>query len=242
MKNSTFLRTLILGCMGLSSLSIFGSSTTYTFDFSTMYTNAQNLSSVTSTSTDGNIQLTFAKNNASTNTSYYDSGTAVRLYQDASGVKGGSILISGLNGATITGVTAVCDNSNSSDSAYFSYDIGAGTVDFSSCDVSSLSTSSFECYCVGKTSSQRVYVQKLTVTYEISTTGITPTESIKTGISASNGNIVFTASGDEKVQIYTAVGQLLVNTTATAGENSIAVNTKGMLIVKVGSKTAKVVL
>ena len=202
MKKFTLLKMMFIALATTFSATTFGAS--YTFNFSEMgYANGTSLASTTASSTDGFIQLSFAKNSASTAPSYYTTGTAVRLYQDASGVKGGSIIVSGLNGATITGVTAVCYNSSASDSAYFRYDIGGGTVDFSSCDVSGLSTSSFECFTVGTSSSQRVYVQSLTITYTegSATAAAIPTFSPESGDYTSAQSVTI-SNGSSTDKIY----------------------------------------
>jgi len=61
-------------------------------------------------------------------------------------------------------------------------------------------------------------------------------------ISVINGTIVFSASAGELIQIIDASGQRLVRKPAIEGINTILVSVKGMLLVGVGNRVAKVVL
>ncbi len=62
-------------------------------------------------------------------------------------------------------------------------------------------------------------------------------------ISATNGKVRFDAIAGESVEIYNSIGQKLINKTAVEGQNTIDLpSVKGIIIVKVGNKTAKVVL
>lgn len=63
-----------------------------------------------------------------------------------------------------------------------------------------------------------------------------------TSIYAHNANIHFTAMAGEKVEVYNAVGQKIISTLATDGQNELPVNAKGVMIVKIGSRLAKVIL
>ncbi len=63
-----------------------------------------------------------------------------------------------------------------------------------------------------------------------------------TNIYAHNDKIHFTATAGEKVEVYNAVGQKIISTLATDGQNELPVNAKGVMIVKVGSRLAKVIL
>jgi hypothetical protein len=57
-----------------------------------------------------------------------------------------------------------------------------------------------------------------------------------------NGNIKFTTMAGEKAEIYNSIGHKLFQTTTVDGMNTIQLSIKGIILVKVGSKTAKVVL
>jgi hypothetical protein len=61
-------------------------------------------------------------------------------------------------------------------------------------------------------------------------------------IRVTNANIHFAATAGEKVEVYNAVGQKIISTLATDGQNELPVNAKGVMIVKVGSRLAKVIL
>lgn len=63
-----------------------------------------------------------------------------------------------------------------------------------------------------------------------------------TSIYAHNAKIHFAATAGEKVEVYNAVGQKIISTLATDGQNELSVNAKGVMIVKVGSRLAKVIL
>jgi|GEM_PF-4606809 len=62
-------------------------------------------------------------------------------------------------------------------------------------------------------------------------------------IYANNGNIVIdNAKAGQRVEVYNVAGQLLVSQIATDGKNTISTVGKGMLIVRCGDKTGKIVL
>ncbi|MFT3753948.1 MAG: FN3 associated domain-containing protein [Paludibacter sp.] len=61
-------------------------------------------------------------------------------------------------------------------------------------------------------------------------------------IHAANGNIVLSASANQTVEIFNAVGQKLLNLKAVEGQNTIPVSAKGLLLVKVGNQISKVIL
>lgn len=61
-------------------------------------------------------------------------------------------------------------------------------------------------------------------------------------VSTANGEISFSANYGERVQVFSTIGEQLVNTIAKDGVNTIAINAKGLIIVKVGKETVKVVL
>jgi hypothetical protein len=61
-------------------------------------------------------------------------------------------------------------------------------------------------------------------------------------ISTQNGNILFSANAGEVIYISNTLGQTLIHKVAVEGENSISVQAHGILLVKVGSRVAKVIL
>lgn len=63
-----------------------------------------------------------------------------------------------------------------------------------------------------------------------------------TNIYAHNAKIHFAATAGERVEVYNAVGQKIISTLAADGQNELSVNAKGVMIVKVGSRLAKVIL
>ncbi len=63
-----------------------------------------------------------------------------------------------------------------------------------------------------------------------------------TSIYAHNAKIHFAATAGERVEVYNAVGQKIISTLATDGQNELSVNAKGVMIVKIGSRLAKVIL
>jgi hypothetical protein len=60
-------------------------------------------------------------------------------------------------------------------------------------------------------------------------------------LSLENGKITFSANTHETVEVYNALGQKLVSKTAENGLNNIWVSIKGLLLVKVGTRVAKVI-
>jgi len=61
-------------------------------------------------------------------------------------------------------------------------------------------------------------------------------------IIASNGAIRLTANTGESVEIYNSMGQIIFHQPAKKGLNTIPLATRGLLIVKVGNRTAKVII
>ena len=57
-----------------------------------------------------------------------------------------------------------------------------------------------------------------------------------------NGKVLFTAAAGETVEIYNATGQKLLSSTAVDGLNQISLTARGVLVVKVANRIAKVVL
>jgi len=57
-----------------------------------------------------------------------------------------------------------------------------------------------------------------------------------------NGNVLFKAKAGETVEIYNSIGQKLIQKLAVDELNTIAVNAHGVLLVKVGSRVAKVIM
>ncbi|MDD4968426.1 MAG: chitobiase/beta-hexosaminidase C-terminal domain-containing protein [Paludibacter sp.] len=72
-------------------------------------------------------------------------------------------------------------------------------------------------------------------------TSTKPVSMIST-IYTSNNSIFFSAHTGESVQIFNATGQRLIQKLAVEGLNSIAVSAKGVVLVKVGDRFAKVIL
>lgn len=101
-----------------------------------------------------------------------------------------------------------------------------------------------------KVEGEYVYTQNIGNDFEVASpnpqnTGIvssTDNPSSLTSIYAHNAKIHFAATAGEKVEVYNAVGQKIISTLATDGQNELPVNAKGVMIVKVGSRLAKVIL
>ena len=81
-------------------------------------------------------------------------------------------------------------------------------------------------------------------TATLATTLGTGVEKLKSSsaISLVDGNIQFTASANQTIEIYNAVGQRLLSKTSVEGMNSIVVTARGLVILKVGNSTQKIVL
>ncbi len=69
--------------------------------------------------------------------------------------------------------------------------------------------------------------------------GITANEE---SVTAHNDKIVVTANTQTTVNVYTLTGACLMSTPITAGTTALSVNASGVLIVRIGSKTYKVIL
>ena len=57
-----------------------------------------------------------------------------------------------------------------------------------------------------------------------------------------NGKVIFNAKTDEIVEIYNSVGQKLIQKLTIGGINTIPVSTRGVLLVKMGSRISKVIM
>lgn len=94
-----------------------------------------------------------------------------------------------------------------------------------------------------------VYSQNIGADFEVSSPD--PQNSLSTSINnpqniihitAFDGKIRFSATAGQQVEVYNAVGQKLMSATTLDGLNTLNVNAKGMMIVKVGDRLAKVIL
>ncbi len=104
---------------------------------------------------DDNVTLTFAKGSASTAPAYYDSGEAVRLYQN------GAIMNVSANGRTISAIEITFANNMyyvAADSGELSEEAAVRTW--------TGSAESVKFTCTGTTSSTRAYIKAIKVTYE----------------------------------------------------------------------------
>lgn len=72
--------------------------------------------------------------------------------------------------------------------------------------------------------------------------GIFSTQIERLSATTANGKIYFTAKAGEKVEIYNTIGQRLHQSAAVEGMNEIALSEKGVLIVKVNDRVAKVIM
>lgn len=114
-----------------------------------------NAALVESITLDENVTITFEKGGASTAPTYYDSGSAVRLYQN------GAIMTVDANGRTISSIEITFANNMyylAADSGEFSEEAAVRTW--------TGSAESVKFTCTGTTSSTRAYVQAIKVTYE----------------------------------------------------------------------------
>lgn len=118
--------------------------------------------------TDSNITFTFAKNSSSTAPTYYVSGTAVRLYQNAT--KGGSIKIMVASGFKITAFTVTTTSGDGDGPSAYLVDGGTeagtwadGTTSHAVTGINA--TSYVEFYNKGGSSSTRSYVVSFSATY-----------------------------------------------------------------------------
>ena len=74
------------------------------------------------------------------------------------------------------------------------------------------------------------------------TTSLDSNNTNKTGIYSAGTQIFAQAKAGELVEVYTITGQKIASVTATDGLNALQVNAKGVLIVKVADRVAKLLL
>ncbi|HEY6914488.1 MAG TPA: hypothetical protein VI413_07420 [Paludibacter sp.] len=84
--------------------------------------------------------------------------------------------------------------------------------------------------------SNEIHVSTLAIYTDIEKTHTT------SDITAANGIIKLTALQSETVEVYNAIGQKLLRQHATKGLNEISLTARGLLIVKAGNRTAKIIL
>ncbi len=72
-------------------------------------------------------------------------------------------------------------------------------------------------------------------------TGLKPANQLDF-VYTSNGKIMFNATANQTVEVFNAVGQLIVSKSTIDGLNTISVLQKGIVLVKVGDKVSKVIL
>jgi len=73
------------------------------------------------------------------------------------------------------------------------------------------------------------------------TTGVKDVK-VNLNVFVSGGKLNLEAANGETIEVYNAVGQKVLSTAAISGNNSLAVNAKGVVFVKVGNRTGKVIL
>ncbi|MFV0391612.1 MAG: choice-of-anchor J domain-containing protein [Paludibacteraceae bacterium] len=73
-------------------------------------------------------------------------------------------------------------------------------------------------------------------------TGVDNVKDTPLTVFGSNGRIVFESTDSNIVEVYNAMGQKIYTNRTVDGLNTININAKGLLIVKVGNRTGKVIL
>ncbi len=73
-------------------------------------------------------------------------------------------------------------------------------------------------------------------------TNIFHREVISANAWVANGQVNVKATAGEKVEVFNAIGQKVISTTAKEGINTLSTNAKGILIVKVANRISKVIL
>ncbi|NLJ19843.1 MAG: hypothetical protein GX429_01790 [Bacteroidales bacterium] len=115
------------------------------------------------------------------------------------------------------------------------------TTTETSLQVSDLTAATTYYYTV--TAKNGTYVSPASDEASASTLGTATSNVSVQGIFVRNGKVIVTApAAGESIEIFNAVGQRLVSTLSTAGENEIAVPAKGILLVKAGSQVTKVMM
>lgn len=125
----------------------------------------------TSDNLDTYISYTTAKGGGTSNPAI--NSNQIRLYQNSSGTGGGTITITAAEGSTLNSVTI-----GSSMTTSIAYTIGSSSTKSNSSDlnkdgkyiVNDINDKSITFYCMGTTSSSRLYVNHLSVTYTITAT------------------------------------------------------------------------
>lgn len=124
--------------------------------------------SATNASMDSNVSYTTAKGGGTSNPAI--NGGEIRLYQNSAGTGGGSITITAANGYKLSSVTV-----GSSMATSVAYTIGSDTTKSANASlaangkytVNDINDSSITFYCMGTSSSSRLYVNYLSATYEV---------------------------------------------------------------------------
>lgn len=162
----------------------------------------------------------------------------------ASGANGKIILFTSNVEVTISDIASITGNTSFKD--YVPYGTTATPIWGSAMLASLTNTTSASRKMV---SSNYSYTQNVGFDFDVATPS--PTNSLMTSIRrpemrtdvyAINGSIHFNASAGELVEVYNVIGQKLINSIANDGLNTIPVPAKGIMVVKIANKTAKVIL
>ncbi len=93
------------------------------------------------------------------------------------------------------------------------------------------------------------YTQNIGFDFQVTTpspqnSGLTAVPKLEAGrkLVAINGTLRFNATAGELVEVYNVIGLKVISTIASDGLNTIPVPAKGMMVVKIGHQTAKVIL
>lgn len=164
----------------------------------------------------------------------------------ASGTGGKVILLTNSEDITIvlTDIATVTGNAAFKD--YVPYGITSVPVWGSAMLSNTSNTTSASRKMVGSNYS---YTQNIGFDFEVATPSPLNTASssvnnpkLRTDVYALNGAIRFNATAGQPVEVYNVIGQQIISTLSTDGLNIIPVKVKGMMVVKIGGKTAKVVM
>jgi predicted extracellular nuclease len=164
----------------------------------------------------------------------------------ASGTAGKVILLTSSEDITIvlTDITSVTDNAAFKD--YVPYGTTSVPVWGSAMSANTANATSASRKLIGGSYS---YTQNIGHDFEV----VTPTPQntlwtsvqnpkLRTDVYTVNGTIRFNATAGQTVEVYTVIGQQIISTLATDGLNIIPVKAKGMMVVRIGGKSAKVVM
>lgn len=264
MRKTTLLRFLLVGTTFIFGLTSYGQ-TTINFDTDANWTKDANVSSLTSygshTYSESGVVITGTNFLQNTTTAQDGFAGAIGTYSlRIKNAAESKIVIAIATGGLADFSLKVrrWDNNPMPDyTVKYSVDGGSNWTDLNNINGDLLTTSDFFTYSSGTINSdvnniqisiqntgttERIMVDDFTWTGYSSPNGVNNPSASNNKVYAAKGNLMVDTDADQTVEVYNATGQKLLTQPVSAGLNTISVQTKGLVFVKLGQSVSKVIL